>query len=154
MAQGKAVDGSSNNGRVNTWKHETRVRSLGQEDPLDKEMATHSSILAWRIPRTEEPHQLLSIGHKGLEPNEATQHAGNIWKRVIPHFYSINIYGTQVTCQDLGLQKMPRLPQGSETTKDRDNAKEAVLRGVQGAERKNRFCREAREGFTKEVTLE
>ena len=46
--------------------------SLGQEDPLDKEMATHSSILAWRIPRTEEPHQLLSIGHKGLEPNEAT----------------------------------------------------------------------------------
>ena len=33
---------------------ETRVRSLGQEDPLEKEMATHSSILAWRIPRTEE----------------------------------------------------------------------------------------------------
>ena len=34
---------------------ETRVRSLGQEDPLEKEMATHSSILAWRIPWTEEP---------------------------------------------------------------------------------------------------
>ena len=34
---------------------ETWVRSLGQEDPLEKEMATHSSILAWRIPRTEEP---------------------------------------------------------------------------------------------------
>ena len=35
---------------------ETRVRSLGQgEDPLEKEMATHSGILAWRIPRTEEP---------------------------------------------------------------------------------------------------
>ena len=33
---------------------ETRVRSLGQEDALEKEMATHSSILAWRIPRTEE----------------------------------------------------------------------------------------------------
>ena len=33
---------------------ETRVSSLGQEDPLEKEMATHSSILAWRIPRTEE----------------------------------------------------------------------------------------------------
>ena len=32
---------------------ETQVRSLGQEDPLKKEMATHSSILAWRIPRTE-----------------------------------------------------------------------------------------------------
>ena len=34
---------------------ETQVRFLGQEDPLEKEMATHSSILAWRIPRTEEP---------------------------------------------------------------------------------------------------
>ena len=34
---------------------ETWVRSLGQEDPLQKEMATHSSILAWRIPWTEEP---------------------------------------------------------------------------------------------------
>ena len=34
---------------------ESRVRSLGQEDPLEKEMATHSSILAWEIPRTEEP---------------------------------------------------------------------------------------------------
>ena len=34
---------------------ETRVQSLGQEDPLEKEMATHSSVFAWRIPRTEEP---------------------------------------------------------------------------------------------------
>ena len=34
---------------------ETRVRSLGQEDPLEQAMATHSSILAWRIPWTEEP---------------------------------------------------------------------------------------------------
>ena len=35
--------------------HETCIRSLGQEDPLEKEIATHSSILAWEIPRTEEP---------------------------------------------------------------------------------------------------
>ena len=41
---------------------ETWVRSLGQEDPLEKEMATHSSILAWRIPRTEEPGELQSMG--------------------------------------------------------------------------------------------
>ena len=34
---------------------ETRVQSLGQEDPLEKEIATHSSILAWKIPWTEEP---------------------------------------------------------------------------------------------------
>ena len=42
--------------------HETRVRSLGQEDPLEKEMTTHSSILALKIPWTEEPGWLLSIG--------------------------------------------------------------------------------------------
>ena len=41
---------------------ETRVRSLGWEDPLEKEMATHSSILAWRIPWTEEPGRLQSTG--------------------------------------------------------------------------------------------
>ena len=41
---------------------ETWVRSLGQEDPLEKEMATHSSILAWEIPWTEEPGALQSMG--------------------------------------------------------------------------------------------
>jgi len=41
---------------------ETRVRPLGWEDLLEKEMATHSSILAWRIPRREEPGRLQSTG--------------------------------------------------------------------------------------------
>ena len=41
---------------------ETWVRSLGQEDPLEKEMATHSSILAWRIPWTVEPNRLQFMG--------------------------------------------------------------------------------------------
>ena len=41
---------------------ETRVRSLGREDPLEKEMATHSSTLAWKIPWTEEPGKLQSMG--------------------------------------------------------------------------------------------
>ena len=41
---------------------ETRVQFLGREDPLEKEMATHSSILAWRIPWTEEPGRLQSTG--------------------------------------------------------------------------------------------
>ena len=41
---------------------ETHVQSLGHEDPLKKEMATHSSTLAWRIPWTEEPGGLLSMG--------------------------------------------------------------------------------------------
>ena len=43
-----------------TW--ETRVQSLGQEDLLEKEMATHSSILAWKIPWIEEPGRLQSMG--------------------------------------------------------------------------------------------
>ena len=41
---------------------ETPVRSLGQEDPLEKEMSTHSSILAWRIPGTKEPGRLQPMG--------------------------------------------------------------------------------------------
>ena len=41
---------------------ETQVCSLGQEDPLEKGIATHSSILAWRIPWTEEPDRLQSMG--------------------------------------------------------------------------------------------
>ena len=41
---------------------ETRVQSLGQVDPLEKEMANHSSILAWKMPRTEEPGGLQSMG--------------------------------------------------------------------------------------------
>ena len=41
---------------------ETQVRSLDQEDPLEKEIATHSSTLAWKIPWTEEPGRLQSMG--------------------------------------------------------------------------------------------
>ena len=43
-----------------------RVQFLGQEDPLEEDMATHSSILAWRIPRTEEPGGLESLGSQGV----------------------------------------------------------------------------------------
>ena len=42
------------------------VQSLGQEDPLEKEMATHSSILAWKIPWREESGELQSMGSKGF----------------------------------------------------------------------------------------
>ena len=55
---------------------ETQVQSLGQEDPLEKEMATHSSILAWEIPWTEESGRLQSVGHKKLDATEQlTTHA-------------------------------------------------------------------------------
>ena len=46
---------------------ETWVRSLGQEDSLEKEMAIHSIILAWIIPQMEEPGQLQTMGHKELD---------------------------------------------------------------------------------------
>ena len=46
---------------------ETLVGFLGREDPLEKEVATHSSILAWEIPWTEEPSGLQSMGSQGVE---------------------------------------------------------------------------------------
>ena len=48
---------------------ETLVQSLGQEDPLEKEMATHSSILAWEIPWTEEPGGLQPMGSQRVGHN-------------------------------------------------------------------------------------
>ena len=48
---------------------ETQVRSLGQKDPLENKMATHSSILAWRIPWTEEPGGLQSMGLQRVRHN-------------------------------------------------------------------------------------
>ena len=49
---------------------ETWVRSLGWEDPLEQGMATHSSFLAWRVPRTEEPGRLQPVGHKESDTTE------------------------------------------------------------------------------------
>ena len=52
---------------------ETRVPSLGQEDPLEKEMVTHSSILAWRIPWTEKPGRLQSMESQRVRHGLATE---------------------------------------------------------------------------------
>ena len=49
--------------RIHLSVQETWVQSLGKEDPLEKEIATHSSILAWKIPWTEEPGELQSLGY-------------------------------------------------------------------------------------------
>ena len=51
---------------------ETWVQSLGQEHPLEKEMTTHSSILAWKIPWTEEPGRLKSMGSQRVRQDLAT----------------------------------------------------------------------------------
>ena len=51
---------------------ETGLQSLGQEDPLEKEMVTHSNILAWKIPWTEEPGGLQSMGSQESDMTEHT----------------------------------------------------------------------------------
>ena len=56
---------------------ETWVLSLGREDPLEKGMATDSSILAWRIPWTEEPARLQSLGLQRVGHNWATNNNNN-----------------------------------------------------------------------------
>ena len=60
---------------------ETQVQSLDGEDPLEKEMATHSSVLAWKIPRTEGPGGLQSTGSQsqtGLSTHVGTQLKGTL----------------------------------------------------------------------------
>ena len=55
--------------RLSTMR-ETRVRALGWEDPLEKDIAIHSSTIAWKIPRTEEPGSLQSMGRKESDTTE------------------------------------------------------------------------------------
>ena len=63
---------------------ETQVRSLSQEDPLEKGMATHSSILAWRIPWTEESGGLQSMGSQRVGYGCATNtHTHTLWYQLI-----------------------------------------------------------------------
>ena len=76
---------------------ETRVQSLGQEDPLEKEMATHSSILAWRIPWTEEPGRLQSMESQSqtrlsdfTSPYVFLNHL--TYNKVCYHFYWFSIF--------------------------------------------------------------
>ena len=57
---------------------ETWVRSLGQEDPLEEEIATHSSTLVWEIPWTEEPGELQSMGSQRVAHNLATENKHNV----------------------------------------------------------------------------
>ena len=66
---------------------ETRVQSLDQEDPLEKGMATHSSILAWRIPCTEKPGGLQSMGWQRVGHNRATKHKFSQLSAVIICFF-------------------------------------------------------------------
>ena len=64
------LDGSE--GKASACNEETWVQSLSEEDPLKKEMATHSSILAWRTPWTEEPGGLQSLGSQRIGHDRVT----------------------------------------------------------------------------------
>ena len=64
------------------------VRSLGWEDPLEEGMATHSSVLAWRIPWTEEPGRQQFIGHKESDTTEVTEHTCiYVYTNIYTHIY-------------------------------------------------------------------
>ena len=71
-------------GKESICKQVTQIRSLGWENPLEKEMETHSSILAWRFPRTEEPCGLQSMG---------SQKIGHDWSH-LAHFLVHLIFST------------------------------------------------------------
>ena len=91
---------------------ETQVQSLGWKDPLEKEMATHSSILAWKIPWTEEPGRLQPWGHKELDTTEQlTQTSLLLFHIVVPLPVSINWPDSSnmsgVYFSDLGTYRSP-----------------------------------------------
>ena len=74
-------------------KQETQVQSLGWEDPLEEEMATHSSILAWKFPWTGEPGGLQSTGLQRVGHNLMTEHTlTQIFKHVLSSFYALLLH--------------------------------------------------------------
>ena len=89
------------------------VWSLGWEDPLEKEMAIHSSIFAWRIPWTEEPGSLQSTGSQRVDTTEATEHACMQVLSECSHKRFMRIHQRQMHCTDVqfhsGAQSCPTL---------------------------------------------
>ena len=77
---------------------EMQVWSLGQEDPLEKEMATHSSILAWRIPWTEEPGGLQSVGLQRVGHNLETKPPPHLWPSLEEHSFPGGSDGKESAC--------------------------------------------------------
>ena len=74
----------SSNGKESAVMQKTRVHSLGQEDPLEKGMAIHSSILAWRIPWTEEPGGLQFVGSQRVGHNWVTNARSPVFSTISP----------------------------------------------------------------------
>ena len=83
-----------------TATQETQVWSLGREDPLEKGMATHSSVLAWRIPWTEEPGRLQSMRLQRIRYNLATKQQQIRSTRSLCKYFSL--------CLAISLEYIPR----------------------------------------------
>ena len=82
--------------KVQTVKHlpamlETQVQSLGQDDLLEKEMATHSSILTWKIPWTGEPGRLQPIGSQSIEHDSATSFSFFPFPKIMVQFLCASV---------------------------------------------------------------
>ena len=71
---------------------ETWVHSLGREDPLEKEMATHSSTLTWKSSWTEEPGRLQSTGSQKIETTERLHFHFHMYISIFFYFFSITVY--------------------------------------------------------------
>ena len=91
---------------------ETRVQSLGWEDPLEKEMATHSSILAWRIPWTEEPGGLQSMGLPKSRTGLSTQQQQQQQQQDKPWLVSLPVPGAPFTLGASTPEPCPPPPPG------------------------------------------
>ena len=91
---------------------ETQVRSLGQEDPLEREMATPSSIFAWEIPRTEEPGLLQSLRLQWVGYNLETKQQ-HLQTYSIPEI--INWDCQEILSHTQGGKPIPRASEGWET---------------------------------------
>ena len=100
-------------------KQETWVRSLGQEDPLEKEMATHSSILAWKIPWTEKPGRLQSVGSQRVRHDWVTSLSLSWGQGVVLNLFHVLLLKlTEVDSTIIApfsswgnIKQLPRVPQ-------------------------------------------
>ena len=82
---------------------ETQFQSLGQEDPLEKGTATHSSVLAWRIPRTEKPDGLRSMGSQRVGQVLVGATNTTLGPRRVPAFGS-DVHGTLSFSGEMGME--------------------------------------------------
>ena len=85
------------NSRAMQESQEPQVQSLGWEDPPEEEMATHSSILAWRIPRTEESGGLSPWGCKESDVTEVTLHTGQLYIRIMNAVVAFSAFSKSCT---------------------------------------------------------